>query len=83
MVIVGAILKFGGDQATNNITHEIQEQMAKDVSTIKENTDWTKTTLIDHMNEDDKRERARVEAEKDLKQTIIDQNKVLIEALKK
>lgn len=77
------IYNYSGKQTKSDITYIKQEEMAKNVSEIKDVTNWTKTTLLDHMKEDDKREFDKIQKDQELKQTIIDQNKELIKVLEK
>lgn len=88
LAIIGSVIGVGtliynysGEQTKNDINYSKTEQMSKDVSDIKDVTNWTKTTLLDHMKEDDKRDADKTLKDQDLKQTIIDQNKELIKVL--
>lgn len=84
VIAIGALMvKFGGDKARNEITHTKQEELTKTLNEINENGIWVKTTLVDHLKDDDKKEQKFIEDQKELKQMIIEQNRELIKALNK
>jgi hypothetical protein len=77
---IGTLLvKFGGDKALNENTRLEQVELKTDIKAIRSTTDWTKTTLINHISEDDKREIL----DRNLREEIIKQNNAIIQALGK
>ncbi|MCC7514528.1 MAG: hypothetical protein IT212_07530 [Bacteroidia bacterium] len=83
-IAVGTLIyNFGGSQKESEITSTNQTEMDKTLKSINENVIWTKTTLINHIAEDDKREKVAMEKDEELKDIIIDQNAKILKALEK
>jgi hypothetical protein len=82
IAIVTVIYNFGKNETKNELVYNNYKEMSIKLEAISQNGIWLKTTLINHMKEDDKREAYSEKKDMELKTTIIEQNKELIKALK-
>lgn len=81
MAISTLLVKCGSTEEKGKIVYDKYEQLSETSINTNNKVTWIQTTLVDHIDKDNEREQRHIEDTKDLKQTMIDQNKLIIKAL--